>query len=136
MRHLIASIAVLFWASNLFAIEAADCQKMLVPVDTPFPKYPSPTQSSEYLKGTSYMHVFVTGEVSVEYTVLPAGTIEKVKVIESKYEPIGRGNFPDGYFDGYLESNVISTVKEWLYQPINTPCIALATFKYELEDNP
>ena len=94
-------------------VQPTECQKLLVPVDKPNPPYPSYEQARNFFSGTSYLHTFVQGSVSAEYVVEPSGTVSDVQVLESSYEQIGKDNYPDGYFDGFLDTNVISTLKTW-----------------------
>jgi len=116
------------------ADEPTECQKLLVAINTPYPGYPTPEQAKRYLPGTSYLHVFVTGVVTVEFLVTRSGSVSDAKIIESSSRPIGRGRFPEGHFDGFLEANVLSTIMSWEFETIAQPCTARWTFTYEQED--
>lgn len=99
------------------------------------PDYPSPDQARPYLQGTAYMHVFVEGTVVVTFTVNTSGAISDVRIAESSYKPIGRSaSYFDkpGYFDGFLEMNVLSAVKTWRYSPRIEPCSHKFTFTFRM----
>ena len=118
------------------AVEPTECQLALIAVETPFPTYPTPEQARPYFAGTSYMHVFVEGSVSVEYVVTVSGEVSELRVTESTHRAIGpRRSYPERNFDGFLESNVLQTVMKWQYEPIEQPCVARASFVYVFSEN-
>lgn len=72
--------------------QAVQCSA-LEPVNTPRPEYPSPEQAKMYLPGTHYIHIFVKGEVTVQYDVrLP----EQWQISSSPAQPIVRQDLPMG----------------------------------------
>lgn len=111
------------------------CPKDLKLVEGSMPDYPSPDQARPYLKGTSYMHVFVEGTVVVVFTVNRSGAVADARIAKSSYEPVGRSasyfNKP-GYFDGFLEMNVLPAVKTWRYSPRTESCSHEVTFTYRM----
>jgi len=119
-RAVLCSVLTRWGSQSAVADEPTECQKALVAIERPVPESPSAEQAREYLRGTSYLHIFVEGKVSVEFTVHPAGDVSDVKILESVEKPVGRGagNVPDGYFEGFLRINAIPTVERWRDQPI------------------
>lgn len=112
------------------------CQKTLKPIHRPMPEYPSPEQARPYLKGTSYMHVHVGGTVAVEFVVNRDGTVSDARIVRSDYNLVGRNAslYKDGYFNGFLEMNVLPAVKAWRFSPISEPCTAEFRFTWQLKE--
>jgi protein TonB len=77
-----------------------------VPVSTPQPQYPQ----DALRRGQ-------TGEVVLEFTVNPDGTVGNMTVVEAK---------PRGVF----ERGVQSTVRRWRFQPIANPQTVRRTFTF------
>ena len=132
-----ATCIFMMWTGFTVAVEPTECQRLLVPLHAPKPDYPSYDQASKLLQGTSYMHVFVEGHVTVKYTVATSGTVEDVQIMESSNNLVGpnRNRYPPDYFSGFLEMNVVPTVSLWKYQPISRPCEAQNTFTYVLDSD-
>lgn len=104
----------------------------LVPIHTPKPEYPTYEQAREkdYFSGTSYTHVFIEGFVKARFIVQPSGVVESVEIIDSENRP---KKHTDKSFGGFLEMNVLSTLKNWRYEIISMPCIQEEVFHYELK---
>ena len=138
MRSARVALALVAWAGATAHAEQSSCQQTLVPVHRPEPEYPSPEQAQPYLQGTSYMHVFVAGTITVELVVSREGTVSDARVISSDYKLVGRNasRYRAGYFDGFLELNVLSTVKVWRFAPILEPCTGEFRVIYQFEDAP
>lgn len=132
---LLGVIVPIAWAVDAAAADVPGCQQTLKKLSAPPPPYPSPEQAKRFFLGTSYMHVFVEGRVSVEYVVIPSGAVTEVRVIESGYNLVGqnRNGYSAGYFDGFLEMNVAATLGLWKYQPIEQPCKVQRTFTYAVD---
>ncbi|WP_116812169.1 energy transducer TonB [Steroidobacter cummioxidans] len=80
------------------------------------------------------MHVFVEGTIAVELTVSRDGTVSDARIVQSNYKPVGRNRYKAGYFDGFLEMNVLPTVKAWRFSPISEPCTGQFKFTWKFED--
>ena len=82
------------------------------------------------------MHVFVAGTVTVEFIVSREGTVSDARVISSDYKLVGRNasRYKAGYFDGFLELNVLAAVKAWRFSPILEPCKGEFKITWQLED--
>lgn len=116
--------------------DESGCQKTLKPIHRPMPEYPSPEQARPYLKGTSYMHVHVGGTVAVELDVSRDGTVSDARIVRSDYNLVGRNasRYKDGYFNGFLEMNVLPAVKAWRFSPISEPCTTVFRFTWQLKE--
>lgn len=116
--------------------EESACQQTLKPVHRPTPDYPSSQQAEPYLKGSSYMHVFVAGTVTVEFVVSREGTVSDARVVRSVYDLVGRNAslYKAGYFNGFLEMNVVPVVKTWRFSPIPKPCTGEFKFTWRFQD--
>lgn len=101
----------------------------LVPLSNPMPAYPNPEQAKDYLPGTLYAHIFVEGFVAVSYTVETSGKVTEVKIVDSENRPTQK--IEGREFDGFLESNVISTVARWKYKAVPADCEASQIFRYQ-----
>jgi hypothetical protein len=110
------------------------CPKDLKLLEGAMPDYPSPDQAKAYLQGTSYMHVFVEGSVVVAFTVTSSGAVTDTRITRSSYKPVGRSasRYKPGYFDGFLEMNVLPAVRTWRYSPRTQPCNGEFTFTYQV----
>lgn len=98
----------------------------------------STAQSADrrYLSGGVYMHVFVEGSVVVTFTVTNSGSVTKARIVKSSYNPIGiRASYfrKPGYFDGFLDMNVLPTLKGWRFPPRSGPCSHEVTFTYRMK---
>jgi hypothetical protein len=115
--------------------EDSSCQQTLEPVHRPVPEYPSPEQAEPYLKGTSYLHLHVDGTITVELTVSRDGTVLGARIVRSEYKLVGRNasRYKAGYFNGFLEMNVLPTVKAWRFSPIPEPCTSEFRFTWQLK---
>jgi hypothetical protein len=133
MRVVLALIACAGAAAHA---EESTCQQTLNPIYRPTPEYPSPEQAEPYLKGTSYLHVFVAGTITVEFVVSREGTVSDARVVRSDYELVGRNASPykAGYFNGFLEMNVLPAVKTWRFSPIPQPCTGEFRFTWQLKE--
>jgi hypothetical protein len=136
MRSARVALALVTWVGATAHAEQSSCQQALIPVHRPEPEYPSPEQAQPYLQGTSYMHVFVAGTVTVEFIVSREGTVSDARVISSDYKLVGRNasRYKAGYFDGFLELNVLPAVKTWRFSPILEPCTGEFKITWQLED--
>ena len=114
----------------------SNCQKTLKPNHRPMPEYPSAEQAEPYLKGTSYMHVHVGGTILVEFDVSRDGTVSDARVLRSDYKLVGRNasRYKGGYFNGFLEMNVLPAVNAWRFSPISEPCTAEFRFTWQLDE--
>jgi hypothetical protein len=114
------------------------CPKDLKLVEGSMPDYPSPDQAKPYLQGTSYMHVFVEGSVVVAFTVSSSGAVTDARIVKSSYKPVGRNAslYKPGYFDGFLEMNVLPAVRTWRYSPRAQSCNGEFTFTYRISAQP
>lgn len=126
-------IGLLVGAAVSQAQEVA-CPNDLKLVEGSMPDYPSPEQAKPYLQGTSYMHVFVEGSVVVSFSVSSSGAVTDARIAESSYKPVGRNAalYKPGYFDGFLEMNVLSAVRTWRYPPRAQSCNGEFTFTYRM----
>ena len=79
------------------------------------------------------MHVFVEGSVVVAFTVTTLGTVSEARIVKSSYKPIGRNasSYRPGYFNGFLEMNVLPAIGAWRYSPRAQPCTSQFTFTYQ-----
>jgi hypothetical protein len=129
----VTCIGLLVAAPMCRAQEAA-CPTDLKLVEGRMPDYPSPDQAKPYLQGTSYMHVFVEGAVVVAFTVSSSGAVTDTRIAKSCYKPVGRhaSLYKAGYFDGFLEMNVLPAVKTWRYSPRAQSCRGEFTFTYRI----
>jgi outer membrane biosynthesis protein TonB len=114
----------------------SSCQQTLKPIHRPMPEYPSPEQAEPYLKGTSYMHVHVGGTIVVELDVSRDGAVSDARVVRSDYKLVGRNasRYKTGYFNGFLEMNVLPTVKAWRFSPMSEPCTTEFRFTWQLKE--
>jgi hypothetical protein len=128
------SFIALMICSAACQAQGVECPKDLKLIAGSMPEYPSPEQATPYLKGTSYMHVFVEGTIVVAYTVATSGVVTHARIVQSNHKPIGRNasRYQPGYFDGFLEMNVLPAVKTWRYPPREQPCDGQFTFTYQL----
>lgn len=131
-------IASLIWlpvAVTVCHAQEVACPKDIRLLEGSMPDYPSPEQAMPYLRGTSYMHVFVEGTVVVAFTVNRSGAVTDARIAKSSYKPVGRSasyfNKP-GYFDGFLEMNILPAVKTWRYSPRSESCSHEFTFTYRM----
>jgi hypothetical protein len=110
------------------------CPKELRLVEGSMPDYPSPEQAKAYLQGTSYLHVFIEGSVVVAFTVTSSGVVTDARIAKSSYKPVGRNasRYAPGYFDGFLEMNVLPAVSTWRYSPRVQSCNGEFTFTYRV----
>jgi hypothetical protein len=133
MKAMSVTLGLLVGVTVCQAQEAA-CPKDLKLVEGSMPDYPSPEQAKPYLQGTSYMHVFVEGNVQVSFTVISSGAVTDVRIAKSSYKPVGRNAslYKPGYFDGFLEMNVLPAVRTWRYSPRAQSCSGEFTFTYRL----
>ncbi len=132
---LLLASSLIFASIAVVASDQAECQISLVPVDVPYPEYPTRHQVQDYLRGTAYLHVFVEGEVFVEFVVTTEGTVEKARITKSVAKPVGRHpRIAEGHFEGFLEMNVLPTIAGWKYEPIERPCAVRMSFTYGLEN--
>jgi outer membrane biosynthesis protein TonB len=136
MKPIRALAALVACTATLGHAQDSGCQSALNPVHRSMPDYPSPEQAERYLRGTSYMHVFVEGRVAVEFTVARDGSVSDARIVESTYQPIGRraSSYKAGYFDGFLEINVLPAVKAWRFSPLAQPCRSRVTFTWQFEE--
>ncbi len=111
---------------------AGECSN-LEAVNTPRPEYPKPDQVKDYLRGTQYTHVFVEGYVTVAFLVNENGSVTNIEIVESKNNPTRQ--IKNRSFNGFLETNVISTVSGWVFKSVSSVCSSSTTFYYELEKN-
>ena len=60
--------------------------------------------------------------------------VADARITKSSYKPVGRNasRYRSGYFDGFLEMNVLSAVSTWRYPPRTQPCNGEFTFTYQL----
>ncbi|HEY0684010.1 MAG TPA: hypothetical protein VGD45_16890 [Steroidobacter sp.] len=131
-----AVLALLACTSAAAHAEVSACQQTLKPIHRPAPDYPSSQQAEPYVKGSSYMHVFVAGTVTVELVVSRDGTVSDARVIHSVYDLVGRNAsvYKPGHFKGFLEMNVVPVVKTWRFSPIPKPCTGEFKFTWRLQD--
>jgi hypothetical protein len=132
MKIVSVSLMSLIVGSAAFHAQGVECPKDLQLLAGSMPEYPSPDQAAPYLKGTSYMHVFVEGSVVVAFTVDTSGAVTDARIVRSSYKPVGRNasSYQPGYFDGFLEMNVLPAVRNWRYSPRTLPCNGEFTFTY------
>lgn len=129
-----ASFIAVIIGSAACEAEGGECPKDLKLIAGSMPEYPSPEQAAPYLTGTSYMHVFVEGTIVVAYTVDTSGVVIDARIVKSNYKPAGRSasRYQPGYFDGFLEMNVLPALKTWRHPPRAQPCDGKFTFTYQL----
>jgi len=130
------SFIALIVGSAACQAQGVECPKDLKLIAGSMPEYPSPEQAMPYLKGTSYMHVFVEGIIVVAYTVATSGVVTGARIVQSSYKPTGRSasRYRSGYFDGFLEMNILPAVRTWRYPPREQPCDGTFTFTYQLSE--
>jgi len=133
----LTSIALVAGAAMCHAQEVA-CPQDIKPVEGSMPGYPSSEQAKPYLPGTSYMHVFVEGSVVVAFTVSTSGAVTNARIAQSSYKLVGRNasHYKPGYFDGFLDMNVLPAVRAWRYSPRAQPCASEYTFTYRIGAQP
>ena len=85
------------------------------------------------MPGTNYTHIFVEGYVSVAYHVQINGSVSNVIITDSKNKPTR--DIKEKSFNGFLETNVISTVSKWQFKPVGKECLFNSNFIYEQAKN-
>ena len=134
MKMASVSFIALIVGSAACEAQGAECPKDLKRIAGSMPEYPSPEQAMPYLKGTSYMHVFVEGTIVVAYIVATSGAVTDARIVQSSHKPklLGRNAYPSGYFNGFLEMNILPAVMTWRYPPRTQPCDGKFTFTFQL----
>lgn len=135
MKTVSGTLIGLLVAVTVCHAQEGECPKDIKLLEGLMPDYPSPEQAMPYLQGTSYMHVFVEGTVVVTFTVTRSGAVTNARIAKSSYKPVGRSssyyNKP-GYFDGFLEMNVLPAVRTWRFSPRIESCSHEFMFTYRV----
>ncbi|MEM7018882.1 MAG: hypothetical protein AAF512_16265 [Pseudomonadota bacterium] len=138
MFHRLTLMTVLcLWMTNASGKGLENCREKLVPINMPVPTYPSYQQSRAhgFMQGSNYMHVIVEGFVLVEFWIIKTGSVANITILDSKSLPVGiRGSTPEPkHLKGFLEINVLPSISQWLFEPIEEPCLVTRKFTYEFE---
>ena len=109
------------------------CENALLPIEAPenVSAYPTPNEAKEFLPGTSYSHVFISGYALVEFIINPNGSVHNPKVIEAQYEPVGKSIHKPDYFRGFYNSSAPRAALQYRYAPQSKPCVYQLKFTYE-----